>query len=324
VWCVALWAARLGTGAVACWLWPSGLGVVTAALLPGISPYFVFPSLVAAAVLPFAVSRRALLLLPALASLIVWLGLLVQSEELLGLQAHPLFTVPAAFALMALAPLLGHMPRRRWIAWVCATGVLALVFAVVAGLLAPYSPRAPQRLNLHYVESNGRAFWAFDPVRPVPAALKAAAAFAAQPRSFAGAGRFYAAPAGRARFPAPSATVRRQGGEVRLLLHASPAADIVSLTIPRRAGLVSATVAGQTFALKAGPLRISCATAPCRQAQIVLGVESSAPFSLLLTEERFGLPPGGAKLAAARGPAAVPSQFGDTTLLVTRLDIPGR
>ncbi|HEX3755012.1 MAG TPA: M20/M25/M40 family metallo-hydrolase [Rhizomicrobium sp.] len=311
-----------GTGAVACWLWLSGLGVIIAALLPGISPYFVFPSLIAAATLPFATSRPALLLLPALAALVVWLGLLVQGEELLGLVAHPLFTVPAAFALMALLPLLPRLKRRTVFIFATTSTVLAVILAIVAGILPPYSASHPQRLNLHYVEQGGRSWWAVDPVHRLPPRLRAAADFSAKPQLLPGIGTFFVAQAGNARFPAPSAEVRRDGDLVRLRLHGS-AADGMMLEIPADAGLVSVAIGGREFALRPrGAFTIACATRECRDAQIVVGLKA-AP-TLTLVEQRFGLPFGGARLTAARGRAAVPSQFGDTSLLSAHLTIPAR
>ena len=63
VWTLALLAARRAT-ATACWLWFAGFAVASAWALPGLSPYFLFPSLVAAVALPFGIAW-----LPALASL---------------------------------------------------------------------------------------------------------------------------------------------------------------------------------------------------------------------------------------------------------------
>ena len=54
VWGMTLLVSRMAGphGAVtAAWLWMAGLAIITAALLPGISPYFLFPSLVAAVLL---------------------------------------------------------------------------------------------------------------------------------------------------------------------------------------------------------------------------------------------------------------------------------
>jgi len=321
VWGITLLAARLGAGAVACWLWLSGLGVVTAALLPGLSPFFVFPSLVGAAVLPFAAERRWLLLAPALAGLTVWLGLTALGEELLGLKVHPLFTVTAAFATISLAPLL---PRKHGRDCLYAV-VLAVIFAVIAGFLPPTSASQPERLNLRYVESEGRAQWAADPVRRLPRTLRQAGHFPAAPQTVPGFGVYYLAPAGKARLPAPSAAVSRNGALVTFRLHGSSQADAMVLSVPAEAGLVSAAIGDWTFALRpAGRFSISCATAGCRDIPITLGFQSAAPLSLSLSEQRFGLPPGGDRLQKARGAAAAPSQFGDQTLLMTQIAVPGR
>ena len=50
VWTLALLAARRAT-ATASWLWFAGFAVAAAWALPGLSPYFLFPSLVAAVTL---------------------------------------------------------------------------------------------------------------------------------------------------------------------------------------------------------------------------------------------------------------------------------
>jgi hypothetical protein len=325
VWGALLLTSCLGNGAIACWLWLSGLGVVTAALLPGISPFFVFPSMLAAAVLPFAADRRWLLALPAAAGLIVWLGLNVQGEELLGLVVHPLFTLTAGFALIALAPLLPRLKKREWIYSISFSFALALVGAVAAGFLPPYTAAQPQRLNLRYVEQGGRAVWSADPVRHFPGKLRAAGRFSTTPQSLPGLGNNYIAAAGSARFPAPAATVARDGNKVVITLQGSAQADGMILIIPNQAGLISAAIGGRIFAPNSkDEFRIICATAECRNARIVLGFKSTGPVSLLLTEQRFGLPPDGAKLIAARGPDAVASQFGNQTLLVSRIEIPAR
>ncbi|MGZ5922070.1 MAG: M20/M25/M40 family metallo-hydrolase, partial [Rhizomicrobium sp.] len=94
VWSLALLAARRVT-ATASWLWFAGFAVVAAWALPGLSPYFLFPSLVAAAALPFGITW-----VPALASLLIWIQLTAAAEPLMGLAVTPLFTLPAAVGLM--------------------------------------------------------------------------------------------------------------------------------------------------------------------------------------------------------------------------------
>ena len=327
VWSIALLAARLGTGAIACWLWLSGLGVVTAALLPGISPFFVFPSLVAAAVLPFAVERRWLLLLPALAASTVWLGLAVLGEVLLGLQVHPLFTVAAGFALIALSPLLPALETRPWIWSLVVVFALAIAASVVAGLLPAYTAEQPQRLHLRYIEADGRAFWAADPVRALPAGLRTAGHFSAAPDMRCRTGREAGMSRRRDRRGSllPRRRFSRQGDNVTIRMHGSATADVMELSIPEKAGLYFASIGGWKFDRKpAHGFIITCATAECRGAAVLLRIRSSAPVMLALSEQRFGLPPDGDRLVAARAPAAVTSGFGDRTVLVAKVAIPAR
>jgi hypothetical protein len=57
---------------------------------------------------------------------------------------------------------------------------------------------------------------------------------------------------------------------------------------------------------------------------MVLSLASADALTLTLISQRRGLPPAGQKLLRARGPDAVPSQSGDLTLLMTKLDVPSR
>jgi hypothetical protein len=57
---------------------------------------------------------------------------------------------------------------------------------------------------------------------------------------------------------------------------------------------------------------------------MILRLSSGEPLELLLVSQRRGLPSGGAKLLTARGAEAVPQQQGDRTMLVGRVQIPGR
>lgn len=107
VWAMALLWARWA-GAVACWLWFAGLAVASAIWLPGLSPYFLFPSLVAAPLLLLTIrgGRDLALFVSALAVLAIWPGTNATGEDFLGLRLHPLFTITAAFALLPLLPLM--------------------------------------------------------------------------------------------------------------------------------------------------------------------------------------------------------------------------
>lgn len=134
VWSVALLCARWA-GGIACWLWFAGLAIAAAIWLPGFSPYFLFPALVAAPLLLLTArgGRGFAYLLSALAALAVWVPFNAGTEDIGGLSLHPLFTVTAAFAVLSLLPLMAG--RRHGLA-ALASVAMALALAVAAGLSA--------------------------------------------------------------------------------------------------------------------------------------------------------------------------------------------
>jgi hypothetical protein len=314
VWSLALLAARRAT-VTASWLWFAGFAVAAAWALPGLSPYFLFPSLVAAVTLPFGITW-----VPALAALAIWIQFTAAAEPLMGLAVTPLFTLPAAMGLMATLPLLRF---NRPQAITC--GVLALLLAVAAGFVPTYDLAHPQQLNFRYVQADGHASWVVDPVRPLPDAVRAAESFSQKPQVIAGDKTWhgYVADAGAPRFPSPTAIVTHQGAEVILKLQGSPSADGMALTVPAAAGLTRVAVDGSAVPISGAARRllIGCASPGCRDATVTLTRNRTGPFTLLLSEQRYGLPSGGERLLKARGTLATPSQSGDGTELVTRLRI---
>jgi hypothetical protein len=316
---VAVLAARLADG-IACWLWFAALAVASAIYAPGLVPYFLFPALAAAPLLLATVrgGREFALFLVALAGLIVWIGLNASVESYLGLKMHPLFMASAGFGLLALLPLLAKV--KAWKLSFAASLLLALVLAVVTGLQPAYSVTAPERLNLRYVEMDGKAVWLADPVARLPDSLRKAANFSAHPERFFEMG--YVAPAGAARNPAIIAAVSRSGDQVTLDINA--AADDIMLVVPAKARLQALTIGSVTTQMAERPAFIICATPDCAHARVQLRFGSSQAVSLLLAAERRGLPADGAKLLKARPLQAVPSQPGDRTVLAAKIEVPGR
>jgi hypothetical protein len=314
VWTLALIAARR-TNVIAGWLWLSLFAVVTAAWIPGLSPYFLFPALVAALALPFSAAW-----LPAFVSLLIWIQLTAEAEPLMGLAVTPLFTLPAAMGLLALLPLL---KGRTW--QIIGCGGLSVILAVIAGFVPAYDTQHPQRLNFRYVEAEGRADWLADPVRPLPEPVRQAMDFSEKPLPVAGESnrKAYLAPAGAPRFAVPAAAVLRSGRDVTLKLSGSPDANAMMVTVPRDAGIAGVTIAGKEFPVSSSrrDLVISCASPGCRDASLVLHQTQARPLTLWLAELRHGLPPGGDKLQRARGALGVASQSGDITELRTRIKI---
>jgi hypothetical protein len=342
---VALLTARalpLRSAALAGWLWFGFLAIVTAIFATGLSPYYLFPALIAAVLLLVSarigwdtVLGQIALLLAAIPALFVWLGLVAAGETVMGLALHPLFTVPAAFAVMMLLPLAGarQMSRAAWLGGAAALFVLALGAAITAGMQPAYSAIAPQRLNIAYVEDAGRALFAADANAPLPAAMRKAADFSAKPENpypFARVAA-YVAPAGAPRFAPPSATLSQSaipgGRAITLMLHGSAGAAQMMLIIPKSAGVESLTIDGKRIVIgrewaNDNRIVLLCTTRDCANAGIVLDSANKVAFDLVLGERRFGVPAFGQKIVAARPATAVPSQVGDGTVLFTKVSVP--
>jgi hypothetical protein len=324
------------------WLWLAGLGVVTAALLPGISPYFLIPCLVAAILLLLASRSRnrwlgrfgqISLLIAALLNLVIWFALVATGETLMGLKLHPLFTIPAALGLVAVVPLLGIEPlsRRTRRLFVSLCFLIAIVAAAAAGLIPSYSEVAPQRLNLNYVEDHtrNRTLWAADAGAPLPDALRSAAGFSATPeQAFPVAfQKAYIAPAGKFQFAVPTATVTAASKKRTVVtLHGSESAEQMFLVIPKAAGLKAVAIGDWVIPIKrtdfnSGNTVVGCLTKDCRNVAVTLEGTPEKPFDILFGERRFGLPANGNKLLQARPNTAVPSQLGDGTVLMSKVRV---
>jgi len=355
VWGVALLVSRmtlLHGAASAAWLWMATFAVATAAFLPGLSPYFLFPAIVAAVLLLAEASMRdgwgsgfgeIAILVSAIAALIVWIALTATGETLMGLKLHPLFTVPAAFGLLAIIPLLSARPmlQTTWFASVAVSFVLALIAAVVAGLVPSYSTASPQRLNLIYYESDKRparwiaeSAWKATATEPIPASLKNAGHFVLDSDAYAGLhlGSGYVAPAGSSRLPLPNAAlvgdrIESTGRIVSVLLRGSAQSDAMSLGIPKQAKMTALRVRGENVPIEknwSGDTLINCNGSDCRDLAVTLTLGSRDALSLPFAETRRGLPPWGRGLAAARPDTAMPSQEGDRAILVEGLKLPKR
>jgi hypothetical protein len=331
--------------ALAVWGWMATLAVVTAAVLPGLSPYFLFPCLIAAPLLLIqsrmsgawtGATGQAALFVAALLPLLIWMALAAAGEMVQGLALHPLFTIPAAFGAMTLIPLAGTLSRTACLRLSGVAAVAALLVAVLAGLQPAYSPLKPQRLNVNYVDDHvaNRGIWAVDTGAPLPQAIRGAAHFGdkpemAYPSAFQPS---YVAPAGATRFTAPTATASSElfgaGRTITLKLHASDAANRVVVLVPKDAGLAGAEIDGHSFIVDADNLNprgtlIACVTDDCRDKTIKLTFATRhGPIDLLIAEQHYGLPPDGGRIAATRPAAATASQSGDTTIVFGKVRVP--
>ena len=319
VWSVALLSARLKAGAVQAWAWIAGLGVLAAIFMPGFSPYFLFPSLLAA-ILLLAAARLGdgawifASLIAGLGCAFTWLNFAASGEAIMGLLAHPIFTVSAGFALIALVPLL-HARGSASSALVSAG--LALLFAVVQGFLPAFSYAAPEKLNLRYVERDGHASWIADPVARLPATLAEAGHFS-KLGPIPLLGRGYLGDAGAAEETPPRASVNRDGDTITIALQGSPQATGMMLVLP--APLTLESINGQTFQNLPPALRVVCGTPDCANAAMTFKGRTTGDLDVM--EMRRGLPAKGDALLKARPGDAVPWSVGDQTYLTRRMTLP--
>ncbi|HEY6579253.1 MAG TPA: M20/M25/M40 family metallo-hydrolase, partial [Rhizomicrobium sp.] len=345
----ALFVSRFApsrAAAAAVWLWLAGLGVLVALFLPGLSPYFLIPTLGAAVLLLIAAFLPAgweggfgalALFLAAAFALLLWSAIGASGESVMGLKLHPLFTVPFAIGLSTLAPLFARfeLPKRSWVGLTASLFVAALTAAVVQGMEPSYSTTAAQRLNITYIEDRHRALWAIDTEAPLPSAMRAVAPFSAKPEQISPATpASYVAPAGAPRFPLPTATVladvHTKGGRlVTLLLHGSNRAAQMLLVSPNQAMLKAVDLYGWHFEApvqwkKEKFIVLACMSRDCAHGTVTLTLLARASVTLHLYEHRFGLPGFAHGLAAARPATAVQSQNGDGVTLIGGVDVPAR
>ena len=313
---------RIGKSAgISCWLWFAVAAIACAFSAPGVTPFFLFPLLVATPLLLLTVrgGRGAALFLAALPALTIWIGFNQASEAVGGLQLHFLFMISAGFGLLAVLPLLQNASSRfSCLASLC----LAIVLAVVAGLQPSYSRTAPERLNLRYAETDGKAYWLADSVARLPEPLRAKAAFSKSPQTQAPFGRSYVAPAGPARLRVPFVNAQRQERALTLNMDAPGDGFVLLLPNTMRSQTVRVNGLETTTALPLGG--IVCATPDCGHAQLVLQMSAEAKGNLVLESYAQGLPPEGASLLAARPPYMVASQGGDRTVVAFKVALPQR
>jgi hypothetical protein len=328
----------------------AGLAVITSATLPGLSPYFLFPSLIAA-VLLLATARvhsgwssgmgQLALLMAALVALVIWFQLMVGGEALMGLKLHPLFTVPASFGLMTIVPLFAADPLRArdWGNSTAACLIAAVAVAAAAGFLPAYTAASPQRVNLIYFENGKQSArwiaetaWKTAATEPIPAQLKNAGHFRFDPDAYTGLdlGSADVADAGPPRYPVPTVTItsdRKDGASriVSLVVHGSAETGAMSLRIPKEAKLHSIRIRGENVPAPkdwSGNTQLQCNGDDCRDLSVTLTLGSSGAITIPVSERRDALPPFGASLAAARPATATPSQSGDRTLLAGMVQVP--
>jgi hypothetical protein len=360
VWGAALFSSLLMAGFFArrAGTWGMGLGVWLAWALAGLilgltllgaATVFILPALVAAVLLGLAailgsLDRPALQRLPlrelsiclaAVFAGIIWLGLALTFEEVVGFEMAAAAGLALGLLFSALLPLFALPPEsggmRR--AMLLASAGLVIASAVAALFVPRFSLENPQPLSLVYAEDLdlGQAYISPRPgLGSLPPTLAAARDF--QPQAvfpWSQRQRLNAA-APLSGLPAPELVVlsdEREGNQ-RLLtvgLHSPRAAREIDLYVPL-ANLAEIVVNDTVY------------PAPVPQSKedyfylyfmglgedgvvVTLRFNTLDPTTIYLGDISPGLPPFESDLLQARGSLAVPVDFGDITLLFKKVDL---
>ncbi|HSF43972.1 MAG TPA: M20/M25/M40 family metallo-hydrolase [Thermoanaerobaculia bacterium] len=345
---LAAWLARRSGAAgiwAGTWIWWAALGLLLAVIAPGTSYLFLVPALVAglAGVVSFSSApgvRAWAALLPMLVAALLWLPFLQFLYLGLGLMGLMVAAVLLSLFDTTVAPLAAAAGPglRKWAP--LAAGALAAIFAVVAMVSPPFSPKAPQNMvvQFHQDVQTGEARWLLRAAPPIPQALREAAAFDPQPGpaypwspSFS---RAFKAKAPALPIPGPELAVLSDsstGGKrtLRLRLTSPRGARVGTVMVPQEAKLESLRIGGQAVEVEPRspgapaqgwrPLTVVGLPSQGVELDVVLG--ESRPFDWFAADRSDGLPPSGRALLDARPDNAVPLNEGDTTLVSRKVRI---
>ncbi|MGA8074380.1 MAG: M28 family peptidase, partial [Candidatus Acidiferrales bacterium] len=323
------------------------LGIIAAKYATGACYVFLVPALGAVvAVLPAiltkedsAGNREFAAILPAVLTFVMFVPLLWQLYDALGTVFLPPVAALFALALASILPLLAlDDARERRIFTEDSAGV-ALVAAIVAFFMAPYSAAAPQRVDVQYwLDANSHvAKWLAAPDSGrLPASLAGAVAFGATPAAVFPWNRSlrHSADAPDLKLPGPEITIvdaEVQSGSVRysVKLTSPRGAPDISILFPPQAGATALEVAGHpveeprghVLEYLQGSMRgwrfCDIPTVDAGGVEIKFTVSSSSPIEIYIADQSYSLPPEGLAIARARPVDTVTSQDGDVTL-VTR------
>lgn len=334
------WGLALGV-----WFWFGLAGFLLLEWLPGASVVFLVPAMVIAAAFgltalspgrsaPAAAGVAAWLAL--LAAATVWLPLAWNLEQALGAGLGAGIALCVALASLPLMPLMAvPRPQRPLAALLPVAGVIAATAAVAWALRVPvFTPDSPPHLSILHLESaeNGEfreAAWLLDtvPAAPLPGGFSGFGETPGPALPWSG-WLFHRADSSQSVTAWPQLEVQGQNGDsLRVRLSSGRDAQELHLFVPPAAGLTQIAVADSGYVIDysdwpdSGFRRFSCYGPECNGLELELRFSGLAPFDVLISDQTFGLPAGGAALQAARGELAVPWQDGDVTLAINRQSV---
>jgi hypothetical protein len=340
------WGIFLGV-----WIWWAALSALVAALLPGVSPLALLPTILAAlaagvvTVSPLRASPHACQA-AALAGLVgagwFWLGFTRGSDySALG----PDLGVTVGFAVgltaSALAPLVAPATTYGRV-WRPALGGAALLIVAATGVatqVPPSSDERPLRLNVQHVQERqaGHAWWALDTLAPLGSGELGQLQDLLRAGGFDGetAALFPWSPAELLAAPAPMIEAdpilelvsdeNEQGNRlVTVELHSPRPEERVTVYVPMSVRLLGVAIPTESITLAGIPVeddfgRFHCVGAACDGLRLELRLEYGGSTTLYAARTSPGLPEGGEALVAARPSIAAPSGGGDASVVIDRV-----
>ncbi len=329
----------------------AALGIVTARLATGACYIFIVPTLGAVvAAIPAMLAkedsqgqREFAAILPAVLTFVMFVPLLWQLYEALGTVFLPAVAAVFALALAGILPLLALDTPRERRAFAEDSIAVALVAAIVALFMAPYSAASPERVNIQYwLDTDAHAAkWVASPdSRRLPAPLAAAAGFSEKRTAVFPWSREhrYAADAPDLKLPPPELTILSAeaiGGKTLydIKLTSPRGAPVISLVFPVSAGTTAIEVAGHALEEPSGRVLeylqsvvpdwrfCEIPTVDAAGVEMKFTIASTSPVEIYVGDKSFSLPPEGLPIAAARPADTISSQDGDVTLVTRRVKL---
>lgn len=311
-------------GTAAAWFWLGIPILAFFAFVPGLAILATWPMLfviAAACASRIAVARRAVPFLVIGAALLFALIVLPLAGGLEdGLFVEHAAPASALLVFMFLFFMPGSGPRAWLMPAVCA---IIAIGSLTAALLVPaYTQAAPRHLSVVHQDDNGKAAYLIEDNGPLPPAMRAVAAFEAEPGS-----------KGNWRAAAPKlgddgkVTIeagRVAGGHrtVRLVAE-SPLADRQEFLIKHGKAIRKIVVNGAHPKVKGVPTYIGCTGRSCRRLVIELELSTQAKLpEISWRRTRYGAGEAAQRLVASRPVTAQPVHVGDRQVLIRPLRLP--
>jgi len=332
------------------WIWWSLLAIAVSLKAPGLSHMLLVPLGVAvgagllAAMRPTESTAASSLavILPLAAAGIVLTGLLVDLYSALGAPALVPIAMLAGLVFTPVAPFCEDLRgvggvRGLAVPWLL-VGFTTL-FLCAAIVVPAYSAKSPERVNFRYIEDgdSGSARWAVEAESGhLPEPIRLAANFRRADRGYMpwNTNPAFLADAPDLDFAAPTFTILESSENegrrsYRALLRSERGAPFASVLFPPNADIASVTVGGLPQQTAAPRLKAylhnwsaySCPTMSASGIEITFSLPKGKAIEVSVLDESYGLPEEGTFLLHARPLTATPSQSGDVTTVIRRVQL---